>query len=645
MCGIAGLFDATGRRPPQRHELEAMAAAIAHRGPDGRGFHLAGPVGLGHARLSIIDLATGDQPIFNEDRSVVVVCNGEIFNYRELTADLRARGHRFRTQSDCEVLVHLYEERGEDLVGSLNGQFAFALWDRRRARLLLARDRVGIRPLVYTESGGRFAFASEVRALFALPEVQRAIDPAALADVATCWSPLPPRTAFTDIHALGPGEWLSVDAGGSRRRTYWDWDFAPAATASMVVESRQVDDLRERLVASVGLQLRADVPVGAYLSGGLDSAIVASIVRHRFEVPLRTFSLTFEDPEFDESAHQARMHAALGGEHTAIRCTRADIRAHFPRAVRHAEVPIVRTAPVPLMLLAAHVRDCGYKVVLTGEGADEVFAGYDLFKEAKVRRFMAAQPGSVQRPRLLERLYGYIENAPTRGPLAAAFFRQGLEHADAPDFAHATRWTTTQRVQRFFSRELRDRLGGYDPRRTIAASLPEAIDRWPALGRYQYLEAHTLLSGYLLCSQGDRMAMAHSVEGRMPFLDHTLIEFANGLAPQRKLFGLREKHLLKKAAAPFLPADVVARVKQPYRAPDSASFFESGLAAPWVRDVLSPASLADAGLFDQSMVERLVAKCAGGRAIGFADNMAFVTVLSTMLLHRQLVRGEHFDGA
>ena len=636
MCGIAGILSRS--RPVARESLAAMIECLHHRGPDGRGLHLDGPIGLAHARLSIIDLAGGDQPIANEDRSVWVVFNGEIFNHIELRAELLARGHRFATQSDTEVIVHLYEEHGDDFVQHLNGQFAIALWDARRQRLVLARDRVGIRPLFYHQGAAGLAFASEVKALFALPEVPRRLDAHALGEVFTYWAPLPSHTVFEGIKALPPGHRMVVEGGTSRIERYWDWSFPTTAQPATRSAADYADELRALLIDSVRLQLRADVPVGAYLSGGLDSSIVTTLIKHYTDVPLRTFSLTFEDEEFDESAYQNELVAYLGTEHTALRCKRGDIAAAFPRAIWHAESPIVRTAPAPLMLLAGHVRSAGYKVVLTGEGADEVFGGYDLFKEARIRRFMARAPHSKMRGNLIDRLYPYLKHSPAASRvMAQRFFAEGSEHLGQPHFAHVPRWTTTRRIWQFFTPELRAQLGGTDHLAAIAEHLPAEIGQWAALNQDQYIEAHTLMSGYLLSSQGDRVAMAESIEGRFPFLDHRLIEFANCLPPRYKLMGLTEKYLLKHAMRGLLPEGIRTRTKQPYRAPDSASFFEGGEPVDYVADLLSEARLKDAGYFDPAAVSKLMAKCRAGRAIGFGDNMAFVGVVSTMLLHDQFI--------
>ena len=644
MCGIAGILSNSSNKPPERAELTAMIARLHHRGPDGTGILVDGAIGLAHARLSIIDLVGGDQPIHNEDRTVQIVFNGEIFNYVELRHELIEQGHKFYTQSDTEVIVHLYEEHGERFVDHLNGQFAIALWDARKQTLLLARDRTGIRPLFYTEAAGRFIFASEIKALFALSEVRRCIDAQALAETCTYWSPLAPRTAFEGVLSLPPGHVMVVANGVRRIQRYWDWTFPNDQSGENRHQNRSEADyaaqLRELLIDAVRLQLRADVPVGAYLSGGLDSSIITSIIRNFSDTPLRTFSLTFEDAEFDESAYQKELVDYLGTEHTSIRCTRADIAAAFPRTVLHTESTIVRTAPAPLMLLSAHVREAGYKVVLTGEGADEVFGGYDLFKEAKIRRFWARSPDSTTRPRILERLYPYLKNSPAASrAFTQAFFRDGMEHVEQPYFAHIPRWTTTRRIHQFFSREVRDAIGDWDPYGAILATLPSGVNRWKPMARDQYVEAHTLMTGYLLCSQGDRVAMANSIEGRFPFLDHRLIEFANQLPPQLKLHGLTEKYLLKKSIKGLLPETVRTRTKQPYRAPDSQSFFNAGVPVDYVAELFSASKISSAGYFDASATSKLFEKCRAGRAIGFADNMAFVSILSTMLLHEQFILG------
>ncbi len=642
MCGIAG-FSGADVRPDEAYPLlQRMIHTLAHRGPDGFGFHADDGIGLAHARLSIIDLSTGDQPIHNPSRTVWTVFNGEIFNYVELRRELEAEGRVFYTQSDTEVIVHLYDRDGDDFMQHLNGQFAIALWDATRHRLVLARDRAGIRPLYLAREAGRLWFASEPKALLAALPQCAVLDPRGLAETLATWSPIEPHTIYRGIESLPPGHLLVREADGRETlRRWWDWTFPDEADTSpsrfpMDVETATAE-LRALLIDAVRLQLRADVPVGAYLSGGLDSSGIVAMIRGFTDTPVRTFSVAFEDGEFDESEHQMAMVRHLGTDHTTLRCTRRDIGEAFPRLIRHTETPVLRTAPVPLMLLAGSVREHGYKVVLTGEGADEVFGGYDLFKEAKIRRFWARQPDSRFRPRLLERLYGYLPNSPVRNPaFAQGFFGQGMQHLHRPVFAHVPRWTTSQRALGLLSPDMRAEVGAFDPLDAFEATLPADIARWSPLARDQYVEAKSLLSGYLLSSQGDRVAMANSIEGRVPYLDHRVIEFANRLPPSYKIRGMTEKWLLRRALRDLLPDDILQRTKQPYRAPDSASFFFDGQPLDYVADLMSEASLREAGYFDAAAVGRLFDKCRAGRATGFADNQAFVGVLSTMLVHRNL---------
>jgi len=641
MCGLAGFAGEVAATPQDHLDLQRMIATLHHRGPDATGFHLAPGVGLAHARLSIIDHATGQQPLHDGSESTWTVFNGEIFNFIELREELRRQGYRFRTGSDTEVIVHLYHRDGDRFVERLNGQFAIALWDARRRRLLLARDRAGIRPLYHATARGRRWFASEVKALLAvLPECAR-LDPDGLVQALTLWGPSDPDTLFAGVSSLPPGHLLAIEADGSETLTrYWDWDFPDAGTPPPFASfDDAVHELRELLLDAVRLQLRADVPVGAYLSGGLDSSGIVALARLAGIASVRTFSVTFDDAEFDEREQQQTMVRHLGTEHTTLHCTRRDIADAFPALVRHAEAPVLRTAPVPLMLLSGEVRRAGYKVVLTGEGADEVFAGYDLFKEAKVRRFWARRQDSAWRHLLLGRLYGYLGHSPVGTPgFARAFFAQGMEHIDRPVFAHAPRWTTSRRALAFLAPELQARAMAFDPLAFQEHRLPANVSRWAPLSRDQYVEAKTLMAGYLLSSQGDRVAMANSIEGRFPFLDHRVIEFANRLPPHWKLRGLTEKHILRKALAPLLPREIANRTKQPYRAPDASSFFDNGQPADYVAELLSPARIRDAGCFDAGKVGMLFEKCRRGRAAGFGDNQAFVGILSTMLLHDTYIR-------
>jgi asparagine synthase (glutamine-hydrolysing) len=638
MCGIAGFFALAPRALPGREVLERMVDAVRHRGPDDWGTYLDARAGLGHRRLSIIDLAGGRQPLATADRALWVTFNGEIFNYIELREALAKRGHAFQTKTDTEAILHAYAEHGPECVERFNGDFAYALWDRRRSRLVLARDRMGVRPLYYTERDGVLVFASEVKALAAYPGVQLEIDPIALDQCFTFWAPLAPRTAFKGILELPPGHQLVAEDGRISVRPYWKLTFPGPGERGRTSEQESAEEVEALLDDATRIRLRADVPVGSYLSGGFDSSATTALARRHNGDNLRTFSLEFESPELNEAPWQRAMVQALRTEHTALHCRRQDIARYFPEVIRHTERPIVRAAPAALYLLARQVRDHGFKVVLTGEGADEVFGGYDIFKEAKVRRFWARQPQSKWRPLLLRRLYPYIgglQSQPAR--YLEAFFRIGLERDDDPLFSHLPRFALTRRIGQFYSAELKAAINGYDPLQELRESLPAEFSSWHPLERAQYLETGCLLPGYILSSQGDRVAMAHAIEGRFPFLDHRVVELGARLPPALKLKGLREKHVLREALGRYLPDEIAERPKQPYRAPDSESFVQPG-APEYVRALLSPEAIARAGYFDPRAVRHLAAKCARPLgAVSAGDNMAFVAVLSTQLLHAQFV--------
>jgi asparagine synthase (glutamine-hydrolysing) len=638
MCGIAGYFNISSDTSPGQTDLERMIHPVAHRGPDGYGFHVGPGVGLAHARLSIIDLEGGWQPIHNENKSLWVIFNGEIFNYLELRKDLEERGHRFSTSSDTEVIVHLYEEKQEKCLDYLNGQFAIALYDARAKVLFLARDRMGVRPLFYSIHKGIFYFASEVKSIFAAaPSLPREINPDVLREIFTFWMPGGSETVFQGIHQLEAGHWGRITAGtGIITREFWDIPCTPASHARPRQEEEYAEQLRELLIDSVRLRLRADVPVGAYLSGGLDSSTITSLIHHYTDNPLKTFSVTFSDSVYDEQKEQNEMVDFLGIDHHAEHCTYEKIGAAFPDVIWHTETPILRTAPAPLYLLSSLVRRHQYKVVLTGEGADEILGGYDIFKEAKIRAFIKKDITSAIRPLLLKRLYPYLALSPTK----SAEFAKEFFHTDAlvDDlfYAHLPRWKTTERTSVFFSEKLKGQ-NFDDAVEKLAARFAGKLAGLDYFSRAQYLEAKLLLGNYLLSSQGDRMAMAHSVEGRFPFLDHRVVEFACTIPPNLKMKVLNEKNILKKAMANLLPPSILKRKKQPYMAPDILSFF-GGIEPEYIDYYLSSQMVNEAGFFKPRAVEQLLTKCRKKARQGFRENMAFVGILSTQIIYEKFVK-------
>lgn len=646
MCGIAGIVAlSAAAAPPSREALLRMAGSLAHRGPDERGLYRDKRAGLAHARLSIVDLSSGQQPLADTSGTTWIVFNGEIFNYVELREKLVALGHRFRTRSDTEVVIHAYRAWGEAAFERMNGQWAVAIWDSLAGRLVLSRDRFGICPLHFCEHAGRLYFASEVKAIFAAEAaVPRAFDPAGIDQTFTLWTVVPPQGVFQGVSELKPGHVRSYENGTVRERAFWKPCY-PDASGSHHEFAGSLDDavdkVRSALQSATSLRIeQADVPVGCYLSGGLDSSLVAMLGRGIAGNRFQTFSLRFDDAEYDETRYQRLVAGATGSEHHEVVVSRSDIADIFPEVIYHTERPILRTAPAPLLLLSRLVRKHGIKVVLTGEGADEMFAGYDLFREGKVRRFWGRQPESTRRARLLERLYPYLTRSPVhQQAMARQFFGRDIQAYDGPGFAHDTRWRTTSAVKRLFSTDMRAETEQRNTVSELLARLPAEFSGWAPLAQDQYLEVQTLMSGYLLSSQGDRMLMANSIEGRFPFLDDDVVELANSLPAEYKLRVLDEKHVLKRVAKPILPPEVVARKKQPYRAPNALCFIADDAPA-YVREALSETAVREANVFDPKSVARLLGKCQARTIDGDlsnSDNMALVGVLSTQLLHQQFI--------
>ena len=636
MCGIVGIFNMIGSGGVSLNTLRSMVGALYHRGPDESGCYLDDRIGLGHVRLSIIDLLGGTQPIRNEDRNLWIIYNGQTYNYPELRRQLQKKGHRFYTKTDTEVILHLYEEYGADCLSRMNGQFAMAIWDKRKKQLFLARDRVGIRPLYYTIVNGTLIFASEIKAIFAKKEVPREIDPVAMDQIFTFWTTLGPRTVFKDIYELPPGHYMNIADGKAVLKKYWDIPFYSRSEQFDTAPAEISEQIRELLLDAVRIRLRADVPVGCYLSGGLDSSTVAGMVVRNFDSDVRTFGIRFEQKDFDEGEHQNRIVSCLKANHTEITATNEKIGASLPECLWHCEKPVLRTAPVPLFLLSELVNQSGLKVVLTGEGADEVFGGYNIFKEAKIRKFLSRCPGSRRRAELIGKLYPYVFDNPRLKYSMQSFFARDLDKMDDPVFSHLIRWGDTGRIKKFFSTELRDAVGDYDGYRQVRENLAPDFGKWDYFSKAQYLEMSIFLSNYLLCSQGDRVAMAHSVEIRLPFLDPRVMELVARVPAKWKIMGTNEKYILKKAFHNILPEEILRRPKHPYRAPIKQSLL-NGKTAQYTKEMLSDMSLKRAGMFDCNKVSKLLYKIQDMDSPSEIDSMALVGILSSQIIYHQFV--------
>jgi asparagine synthase (glutamine-hydrolysing) len=624
MCGIAGIVRARPGQPPDEESLLRMSRAIRHRGPDGFGYAVDSGCGLVNTRLSIFDLPGGWQPIADGPDGGVIVYNGEVYNHYELRRELEAQGETFRTTSDTEIVLRLLKREGLAALDKLNGQFALAWWQPGPRRLTLVRDRFGVRPLHYAlKDDGTLVFGSEAKAIFASGEVRAEPDLRGVDDVFTLWGPRPPRTVFRGVKQVHQGGLLVWEAGKIVEERLW-W------SPSFDFEGGPQGELEELMRDSVRLRLRADVPVGAYLSGGLDSSLIVALAQQETEHQLRTFSVAFHDPNYDERPHQEEVARVLGTDHHVVDIGPAEIADVFPEVIRHVEQPLIRTAPVPMFLLSEKVREQDITVVATGEGADELFWGYDLFKEVVVRELYERDPEGARE--MLEQLYGYLPAEARRGPAWDRFLLETGEPGD-PIGSHMTRVGATAAVKAFYRPEVAAEIGAEQSLDRLRDGLPETFGDWSSLERASWLEISTLLEPYLLAAQGDRVAMAHGVEGRYPFLDHRVFEYAARLPADRKLAGMREKAALRDLAADLLPAEIVDRSKQPYRAPEVAPFFAEG-APEWVEESLSDSALLDTGIWDEKRVAGLLRRCRAGKATGFREGMALIGVLSTQLWHR-----------
>ncbi|MER5556853.1 asparagine synthase (glutamine-hydrolyzing) [Streptomyces sp. NPDC002793] len=637
MCGIAGFVPSSLDAGATPEVMVSMLSLIGHRGPDEAGYYLDDGIAMGTVRLSVIDLSTGAQPMADPTERYWICFNGELYNHVELREELRGLGRRFRTRSDTEVFVQAWAQWGPACLTRFNGAFAVAIRDVVSGDLFLARDRYGKRPLFYVDGegagrGGEFLFASEMKAFRAVPGFRFELDPRELASTFAVWTPLPDRTPFRHIRQLPMGSYLTVRGGHAVLNEYTDLELDVEPFSGS--ERQAAAFVRDALSESVAMRLRSDVEVGVYLSGGLDSSIVTKLATELSSHEVRTFSVEFDDATFDESGSQHVVASYLGTLHSSINVSSADIAESFPSAVYHAEVPAFRTAFVPMYLLSRHVRDAGIKVILSGEGADEAFLGYSLFRETSLR----AEWNDLSADERMARLGSLHPELSHFGPanrarLTSLFEQFSVERLPGL-FSHELRYQNG----RFAARLLKDQ---GDPFADLQA-LTESTSGYAALSpvqKAQWLEFKTLLPGYLLSTQGERMSLAHGVENRCPFLDPAVVRAAASVN-LRFDDGSDEKAILKKALRGELPESSLTRRKQPYRAPGAAVFKEQ---RPDYMDLLlSRTELQKIDCIDPVFAEKLVSKIMAtpSEAISTKEDQAFVYLLSTAVLHQQFVLGQ-----
>jgi asparagine synthase (glutamine-hydrolysing) len=599
MCGICGIYGATGLPEDARALTKAMCDVIVHRGPDDDGFYADGPVSLGMRRLSIIDLATGRQPIRNEDGTIWVVYNGEIFNFPRLKPDLQSRGHAFYTNADTEVIVHLYEEYGEDFVQKLNGMFAVALWDGRRKKLVLARDRLGIKPLHYAWDGERLLFASEIKSLLRAG-ISREIDLESMSRYFTFEYVPAPDSIFKAVRKLLPGHLMTVQDGRAELRRYWDVHYAETKIKPRD-EAEYAEEIASRLRESVRMRLLSDVPLGVFLSGGIDSSTVTALMSETASGRIKTFSIGFKEKTFDELDYARMVAERFATEHTEFVVDSTQVAGLVPVLMGYLDEPLADASIIPTYVISKLARK-HVTVALAGDGGDELFGGYDTYKAYKVARLYRTIPGFLRK--------GLIGPAVRRLPASdrrlsfefkAKKFIDGAEHP--PEIANTLWWGayTPARKDKLFTAELRARLAG-DPFAPIAAqaAFTKAAD---PLDRLAYLDLKLYLQDDLLVKV-DRMSMANSLEIRTPFLDYTFVEFAATIPSALKLKGFQAKSILKKALASRLPKEILTKKKIGFDIP----------LGPWIRrelrdfvlDTLAPSRLRRHGFFDEAYVRTIL---------------------------------------
>ena len=585
MCGFAGYVDMRKERKIDEGLLVKMTDKLVHRGPDSAGYFVEENIGLGFRRLSIIDLTGGDQPIFNEDKSVVVVCNGEIYNYRELRSNLIKRGHTFRTGSDVEVLVHLYEEDGPDFINKLNGQFAFALYDRKEQKLLLARDHFGINPLYYTIVDEVLIFASEIKAILEHPMVNRQVDLTGLDQIFSFPGIVSPRTMFKDINSLKSGCFLLANSHANLGE-YWDLDYPRIGEIDYKhTEAYYIDKLKGHITNAVGYRLQADVPVGFYLSGGQDSSMIAALIHNLSpHVQRHSFSIAFNDEEINERRFQRMMAKIADSIHHEIIFDWSEISERLSDMVYHCECPVKETYNPCSFALSEAARNAGIKVVLSGEGADELFAGYvgyryDQFGNRKQRKHDLE---TALEDEIRSKLWG-----------------------DKNLFYENDYYPLLEIKNAIYSEQVNQRFPEFD------CVNFEIVNKERLQGRHfihqrSYLDFKLRLADHLLSDHGDRMALANSVEGRYPFLDIELAEFAREIPPDLKLHNFTEKYILKKVAQDLVPQQIIKREKFGFRAPGSPFLLQQKV--EWINDLLSYERIKRQGYFNPDTIENLKAQ-------------------------------------
>lgn len=628
MCGIAGMFGDNKKRTSKALD---MPNSLVHRGSDAFGSYEDDRAALYHNRLAILGIEDGQQPVFNEDKTIISVTNGEIYNYRDCAISLRKLGYVFSDSCDTNIIPYLYEAYGTEMFHKINGQFALAILDKKNDQLILARDRLGEKPLYYRKIDTNVYFSSEINPLLKINDKYE-LNAKCFKDISTTWGPVGEKTIYTDICSVDDGTYVIIKNNNVSAKKYYTLNFVNTRYDNKS-HTELVNELDVLLNRSVKGRINADVPISFYLSGGLDSSLIAAIASQYLDARLNTFSISFSpsnatNNNLDESIYQQIISKKLNTKHLQLNITDTDMVNGFTSILSHVQTPILRLGVVPMYLLAKLVHDNGFKVAISGEGADELFGGYDIFKEAKIRAFCEKNPNSKFRAALYKKTNLYINDFKNNTPSALAVFFNQVK-TDGIFASHKLRFGFGEYCLQFFSADMKAELVKYSVEDDLAADLPIDFYKHSNIAKAQYLEIKTFMSRYLLSSQGDRVSMAHSVECRYPFLDNDIVEFALQLNDRHKIKVLTEKYILKEVAKKYLPSDIINRPKFPYRAMINAKVLLADKKISWA---ISEHEIKKYNVFNFDAVRKFLSK------VNFKDNitekelMLLVFIISTQIL-------------
>lgn len=632
MCGISGIF-CFDQRFSKLSDLENMVALHVNRGPDEMGLFAGLNIGLGHSRLSIIDIQDSLQPMVSSCERYVIVYNGELFNFRQLRAELETESVIFCTNGDTEVILNSFIVWGTKCLEKFNGQFALAIYDRKNQTLFLARDRFGVRPLFYAHFNGKLFFSSSIKSILS-NDFQGELNLEALNQAAHLWTTVGKSTFVKGVFSVEPGCYMFVSKNKREEHCkYWDLQFSePDSHWSSEDASEAV---REAIANSVAFQRQSDVGVNTYLSGGVDSCILQSVLTEQIGHDFKSYSIKFADQYFDESGPQQVLSEITGVRNRSILVSAKDVAKNFESTIWHVEQPIFRTAPVPMMMLSALVRSDGEKVVMSGEGADEIAWGYPIFKENLLRQWMSTGHNESSWGDVIAKLNSQLpQYNPRFKKFLLDFYKSSITDHKDPLFTHEIRVRNGSALGKYM-------VPGILSRESLSAAVAELLPSnffdWSILQRTQYIEMKTLLPNYLLSSQGDRMSMANSVEARVPFLDNGLVSLFSSFPDHFKLsHQLGDKHILRRTYRKSLPADLSSRPKYPYRAPEGSAM----VLDPLLTNYLNQSVVEDSGIFQWEIVKRLIDKGKKGiESWNFTENNALVFIVSTLIFQRNLSVG------